>query len=120
MATLRLPGTVLRSSGEWPCTSALGLFTRRYSAGRSKRSPPSNDTVRVFLSLASRSSVGQDSVIVSLMTRLLQRACSVHKPNRTRGRKVEAAHLAGTRGEVVRAQEAHQCLERRTKIVALA
>ena len=26
---MRLPGTVLRSSGEWPCTSALGLFTRR-------------------------------------------------------------------------------------------
>jgi len=30
------PPTVLRSFGECPCTSALGLFTRKYSALRSK------------------------------------------------------------------------------------
>src|SRR5215475_13708377 len=58
-ATSRLPGTVFRSSAEWPCTSALGLFTRKYSAGKSKRSPPSNVTVKVFRSLCRRNSVGQ-------------------------------------------------------------
>src|SRR6516225_10723717 len=58
IATSRLPATVLRSSGAWPCTSALGLFTRRYSAGRSKCSPLAKPTVRVRLSLCSRSSVG--------------------------------------------------------------
>src|ERR1044072_8024690 len=56
--TFFFPGTVLRSSGEWPCTSALGLFTRRYSAGNAKRSPPSNATLSVFLSLERRSSEG--------------------------------------------------------------
>ena len=35
-ATFRLPPRVLRSCGTCPCTSALGLITRRYSAGRSK------------------------------------------------------------------------------------
>src|ERR1700686_1780046 len=58
MATLRLPGTVLRSSGAWPCTSALGLRTRRYSALRSKLSPLSKAMVSVLRSLCSRSSVG--------------------------------------------------------------
>src|SRR5262245_37363355 len=62
MATFFLPATVLRSSGEWPCTSALGLRTRRYSAARSKVSPLSNTTVSAFLSLRSRSSVGQGLV----------------------------------------------------------
>ena len=37
----------------------LGLFTRKYSAGRAKPSPPSNVTVSVRRSLARRSSVGQ-------------------------------------------------------------
>src|ERR1700686_1399918 len=67
MATSRLPGTVLRSLGAWPCTSALGLRTRRYSALRSKRSPLSNAIVSVLRSLCSRSSVGHGcevSVIV--------------------------------------------------------
>src|SRR5258708_27146088 len=58
MATLRLPGTVLRSFGACPCTSALGLRTRRYSALRSKLSPLSNAMVSVLRSLCSRSSVG--------------------------------------------------------------
>src|SRR5260370_35242624 len=58
MATLRLPGTVLRSFGACPCTSALGLRTRRYSALKSKRSPLSNAMVSVLRSLCSRSSVG--------------------------------------------------------------
>src|ERR1700753_2842917 len=59
MRTSRLPGTVLRSSGECPCTSALGLFTRRYSAGSSKRSPLSKLTASVAPPRRSLSSVGQ-------------------------------------------------------------
>src|SRR6266436_4515051 len=59
MPTLRLPGTVLRSAGECPCTSALGLRTRRYSADRSKLSPLSKTIVSVLRSLCNRSSVGQ-------------------------------------------------------------
>ena len=35
VATLRLPGTVTRWSGEWPCTSADGEATRNSSAGSS-------------------------------------------------------------------------------------
>src|SRR6267154_2219821 len=58
MATLRLPGTVLRSFGACPCTSALGLRMRRYSAVRSKLSPLSKAIVSVLRSLWSRSSVG--------------------------------------------------------------
>src|SRR4029077_8309758 len=57
--TSRLPGTVFRSSAECPCTSALGLFTRKYSAGRLKLSPPSNATVNVLRSLCRRNSSGQ-------------------------------------------------------------
>src|SRR4051812_46241209 len=59
--TFCLPGTVLRSSGEWPWTSALGLRTRRYSAGRSKCSPLSKLIARCLRSFTSRSSVGQTS-----------------------------------------------------------
>ena len=35
MVTWRLPGTVTSWPAPWPLTSALGLSTRRYSAGRS-------------------------------------------------------------------------------------
>src|SRR6516225_2872288 len=59
MATSFLPATVLRSFGEWPCTSALGLCTRRYSALKSNVSPLSNATVMALRSLCSRNSVGQ-------------------------------------------------------------
>src|SRR5919201_3961546 len=59
MPTSFLPGTVLRSSGEWPCTSALGLVTRKYSADKSNDSPLSKATVSVLRSLCNRSSVGQ-------------------------------------------------------------
>src|SRR3974390_3077904 len=62
-----LPGTVLRSSGAWPCTSALGLFTRRYSADKSKVSPTSKLTVRTLLSLRNRSSVGPWSAAFSFV-----------------------------------------------------
>src|SRR6185503_125541 len=116
MPTSRLPGTVLRSSAEWPCTSALGLFTRRYSAGSSNRSPFSNETVSVFLSLPRRSSVGQ----VSVMREVLARAGSIHKPHSAGGRQIEPAHFAGARGERLGAYKPHQALERRAEIVALA
>src|SRR5262249_15608327 len=56
--TLRLPATVLRSSGECPCTSALGLWTRRNSAGNSNTSPVSNAIARAALCLRSLNSVG--------------------------------------------------------------
>src|SRR5215212_5732906 len=56
--TLFLPGTVLRSEGLWPWTSADGLETRRYSAGRSNAAP-SKATWSVRLSFANRISVGQ-------------------------------------------------------------
>src|SRR5215471_6672726 len=56
--TAFLPATVLRSSGECPCTSALGLRTRRYSAESSKRSPWSKVISRAARSLRSRTSVG--------------------------------------------------------------
>src|SRR3954468_5414469 len=57
--TLFLPGTVLRSEGLWPWTSADGLETRRYSAGRSNAAPSSKATWSVRLSFANRISVGQ-------------------------------------------------------------
>src|SRR5215470_7780434 len=56
--TWRLPATVLHSSGECPCTSALGLWTRRNSAGNSNASPLSKTIVRAALSLRSLNSVG--------------------------------------------------------------
>src|SRR5215831_7359727 len=56
--TWRFPATVLRSSGECPCTSALGLWTRRNSAGNSNASPVSNTIVSAALSLRSLNSVG--------------------------------------------------------------
>ena len=47
-----LAGNGLALLRAWPCTSALGLLTRRYSAASAKLSPLSKATVRVFLSLA--------------------------------------------------------------------
>src|SRR3990167_65464 len=44
MLTLRLPGTRTFCPGPWPCTSALGDSTRRYSQGRRKRLPSSKAT----------------------------------------------------------------------------
>src|SRR5437016_14308440 len=58
MATSFLPAIVLRWSGEWPCTSALGLLTRKYSALRSNVSPLSKATVSALRSLCNRNSVG--------------------------------------------------------------
>src|SRR5680860_280585 len=59
MWTFFLPGTVMRCSGLWPCTSALGLITRSSSAGRVKLCPSSKLTARLRFSASSLSSVGQ-------------------------------------------------------------
>src|SRR4051794_3332161 len=59
MATSRLPGTVLRSDGLWPCTSADGLSTRRYSAASANAVPSSKATCSVRPSFDRRISVGQ-------------------------------------------------------------
>src|SRR5262245_41407897 len=67
MPTFCLPATVLRSLGEWPCTSALGLLTRKYSALSSNVSPLSNAIVSALPSLRSRNSVGQGVDAPSLM-----------------------------------------------------
>src|SRR5262245_20277398 len=68
MATSFLPATVLRSSGEWPCTSALGLLTRKYSALRSKVSPLSKAMVSALRSLCNRNSIGQGVDAASLIS----------------------------------------------------
>src|SRR5665648_987897 len=59
MRTSFLPGTVMRCSGLWPCTSAFGLITRSSSAGRVKLCPSSKRTARLRFSASSLISVGQ-------------------------------------------------------------
>src|SRR3954449_11661935 len=61
MRTAFLPGTVTRSSGLWPWTSALGLMTRNSSAGMTKFEPSSKLTVSSLRALSTLSSVGQGS-----------------------------------------------------------
>src|SRR3972149_11216081 len=101
ISTFFLADTVLRSSAEWPCTSALGLFTRRYSAGKSKRSPPSKVTVSVLRSLCRRSSLGQASVIIFFLN---------DKKHAAGVAQVVAAHFLRARGQLLRAQELEQHL----------
>jgi len=55
----RLPDTVCFWAAEWPCTSALGDSTRRYSAGSAKRSPLSKLIVNIEREASTRNSVGQ-------------------------------------------------------------
>src|SRR6266508_6321800 len=93
MATFFLPPTVLRSSGEWPCTSALGLRTRRYSASRSKRSPLSNTTVIALRSLRSRSSVGQGFDAAALISISLAETSSSSRSLRAQSRAALEARL---------------------------
>src|SRR4051812_3246267 len=111
MPTSRLPGTVLRSSAEWPCTSALGLFTRRYSAGRSNVSPPSKLTVSVLRSLCRRNSLGQACVPMLM---------SHHETHRARAGDIVTAELLGTGDKFRIGQEFDQRLQGRLEIVALA
>src|SRR5664279_2665096 len=113
MPTLRLPGTVLRSSGEWPCTSALGLFTRKYSAERSKLPAFSKVTDRVLRSLWSRISDGQACASVTGIS-------SGHKPNAAGVAQIVAAHFLRTREQLLRMREFEQSLHARTEVIALS
>src|SRR6185437_12290219 len=109
--TSRLPGTVLRSSAERPCTSALGLFTRRYSAGKSNVSPPSKLTVSVLRSLCRRNSLGQAGV--SVLT-------SRHVTYRARAGDVVTAEFLDAGDEFRVGHELDQRLQGRLEIIALA
>ncbi len=53
------PGVKFFWPGPWPCTSADGLSTRRYSAGRRKRRPSSKLISSSFSACLRRSSIGQ-------------------------------------------------------------
>src|SRR5262249_29600724 len=53
------PGTSVFCPGPWPCTSAEGLSTRRYSAGRRNRRPLSKPISSTFSACLRRSSIGQ-------------------------------------------------------------
>src|SRR5271165_4532202 len=56
------PWTSVFCPGPWPCTSADGLSTRRYSAGSEKWLPSSNVISRSFSGRLKRSSNGQRTV----------------------------------------------------------
>src|SRR5262249_38847818 len=53
------PATKVLCPGPCPCTSADGLSTRRYSAGRENRLPSSKETSSSFSAFFRRSSTGQ-------------------------------------------------------------
>src|SRR6516164_1713679 len=59
MPTWARPWTKVFCPGPWPCTSADGLSTRRYSAGREKWLPSSNAISSTFSARLRRSSNGQ-------------------------------------------------------------
>src|SRR6516162_11429781 len=74
--------------GPCPCTSADGLSTRRYSAGRRKRVPSSKATSSSFSAFLRRSSTGQRAVPPAI----------TRAPSRRRrgfGRHLVVAQLAG-------------------------
>src|SRR6516162_1658080 len=62
------PATRVFCPGPWPCTSADGLSTRRYSAGRRNRLPSSKATSSSFSAFFRRSSTGQ-RVVPPALTR---------------------------------------------------
>src|SRR5215472_4003483 len=66
--TCARPATSVFCPGPCPCTSADGLSTRRYSAGRRKWLPSSKTTSSSFSTFFSRSSTGQ-CVVPSAFTR---------------------------------------------------
>src|SRR5713101_1832480 len=57
--TCARPATNVFCPGPCPCTSADGLSTRRYSAGRRNWLPSSKDTSSSFSAYSRRSSTGQ-------------------------------------------------------------
>src|SRR6516165_4921042 len=66
--TCARPATSVFCPGPCPCTSADGLSTRRYSAGRRKRLPSSKVTSSSFSAFLRRSSTGQ-RVVPPVFTR---------------------------------------------------
>src|SRR5215472_15984594 len=60
--TCARPATRVFCPGPWPCTSADGLSTRRYSAGRRNRLPSWKATSSSFSAFFKRSSTGQRAV----------------------------------------------------------
>src|SRR5215471_3957471 len=64
--TCARPCTSVFCPGPCPCTSADGLSTRRYSAGRRNRLPSSNVTSSSFSPRLRRSSTGQTIVLFAL------------------------------------------------------
>src|SRR5215813_412326 len=103
MATPFLPATVLRSSGEWPLTSALGLLTRKYLVLRSNVSPLSKVMVSALPSLCKRNSVGQGVDAASLIS-----ISSPHGADRreTRSRGCRAIARAAVEADTGSAQTA--------------
>src|SRR5207248_2173075 len=57
------PATIVFSPGPWPCTSADGLSTRRYSAGRLNSLPSSKRISSRFSAFFRRSSTGQGAAV---------------------------------------------------------
>src|SRR5580704_9845923 len=56
------PGTITFCPGPWPCTSADGLSTRKYSAGRLNFLPSSNSISSRFSARIRRSCTGQGAL----------------------------------------------------------
>src|SRR5215472_9259427 len=67
MPTWARPCTSVFCPEPWPCTSADGLSTRRYSAGSEKRLSSSNAISSRFSARFSRSSIGQCTVPLMLI-----------------------------------------------------
>src|SRR3954447_24922172 len=63
MPTWTRPATIVFSPGPWPCTSADGLSTRRYSAGRLNSLPSSKRISSRFSVFFRRSSTGQGVLV---------------------------------------------------------
>src|ERR1700736_4370237 len=68
MPTWARPATIVFSPAPWPCTSADGLSTRRYSAGRLNVLPSSKLISSRFSARFSRSSTGQGALSLMAAT----------------------------------------------------
>src|SRR5438105_12190328 len=64
MPTWARPATIIFSPGPCPCTSADGLSTRRYSAGRLNSLPSSKRISSRFSAFFRRSSTGQGAAVL--------------------------------------------------------
>src|SRR5436305_3285676 len=65
MPTWARPAMIVFSPGPWPCTSADGLSTRRYSAGRLNSLPSSKRISSRFSARLRRSSTGQGAAVLT-------------------------------------------------------